>query len=93
MQLQLEVPEDVMEALQHGWGDLPRHALEALAVEGYRSGAITTAQVGRMLGYESRMEVDALLDRAGVHYDYSDEELEREIRTHRSLLPPDVPRL
>lgn len=92
MQLELEVPADVMEALQHGWGDLPRHALETLAVEGYRSGVLTTAQVGRMLGYESRMEVDALLDRAGVHYDYPDEELEREIQTHRSLLPPDVPR-
>ena len=88
MQLQIEMPEDILEALKQGWGDLSRHALEALAIEGYRSGALTAAQVRRMLGYETRMEVDALLKRAGVFYDYTEEELEREIEANRRLLGP-----
>lgn len=42
-------------------GNLSRHALEALAVEGYRTGALTETQVRRLLGLETRFEVHALL--------------------------------
>jgi len=34
MQVALELPEDIAAGLQAKWKDLPRHALEALALEG-----------------------------------------------------------
>ena len=40
-------------------------ALEALALEGYRSGKLSQAQVRRMLGYETRAQVDGFLKRHG----------------------------
>ena len=35
--------------------------LEAIAIEGYRSGALTEHQVQRLLGLDSRFEVHGLL--------------------------------
>jgi hypothetical protein len=38
-------------------------ALEALAVEGYHTGRLTESELRQMLGYETRMQVHALLGR------------------------------
>lgn len=51
MQITLNRPEDVVEGLATKWEDLPRAALESLALEGYRAGALTHAQVRRLLRF------------------------------------------
>ena len=86
MQVAIELPEDIAESLRAKWKDLPRHALEALALEGYRSGALTESQVRRVLGFRSRMEVNSFLREHGMYYDYSPSEIDREIRTNERLL-------
>ncbi len=58
MEVMLQVPDDIVQRLQAGWTDLPRHALEALAVQAYRSEILTSSEVQRMLGLGSRWEVD-----------------------------------
>jgi hypothetical protein len=35
MRLTLELPDEIEETLRARWSNLPRHALEALAVEAY----------------------------------------------------------
>jgi hypothetical protein len=55
--------------------------LEAVALEGYRSGALTQAQLRRILGFETRTETDAFLKRHGVYLEYSAEDLERDRET------------
>ncbi|MGH9455731.1 MAG: UPF0175 family protein, partial [Terriglobia bacterium] len=57
--MKIDLPQDIEQCLQKQWGDLPRHALESLAIEGYRSRVLSRAQVRRMLGFETRAEVDA----------------------------------
>jgi predicted HTH domain antitoxin len=57
--------------------------LEAVAIEGYRSGAITPAQVQQMLGLSSRWETEALLRRAEAFHDYTMDDLERDLATVR----------
>lgn len=86
MQVAIELPEDIAESLRAKWKDLPRHALEALALEGYRSGALTESQVRRVLGFRSRMEVNSFLREHGMYYDYTPSEIDREIRTNERLL-------
>ena len=49
MQITIELPEDIALGLQSKWKDLPRAALESLALEAYRSRALTAAQVGGSL--------------------------------------------
>ena len=86
MQLAIELPEDIAEDLRAKWKDLPRHALEAIALEGYRSGALTESQVRHVLGFETRLEVNSFLRDRGVYYNYSPSELDQEIETNERLL-------
>ena len=82
----IELTEDIAEDLRAKWNDLPRHALEAIALEGYRSGALTESQVRRVLGFETRLEVNSFLKDRGVYYNYSPSELDQEIETNERLL-------
>jgi hypothetical protein len=54
MVLEIHLPEDISTALEKQWRDLPRHLLETLAVEGYRSRALSRAQVRRLLGFQDQ---------------------------------------
>ena len=60
MQITIELPEDIVVRLESKWKDLPRAALESLALEAYRSRALTVAQLRRLLVFETQMQVDAL---------------------------------
>lgn len=85
MTITVELPDDVAQALfPAGTDDPSRTAVEAIALEGYRSRQLTAAQVRRMLGFETRMEVDAFLKEHGVEADYSAADLQRDQTTlHR----------
>ncbi len=85
MEITLNLPEDIAHGLQTKWKDLPRAALESLALEGYRSGALTTAQVRRLLGFGTRYELDGFLKRHGVFLKYSAEDLERDAEVSRQF--------
>jgi hypothetical protein len=43
MQIPLELPEDIAQGLESKWKDLPRAALESLALEAFRSHVLTAA--------------------------------------------------
>ncbi|HEV2133169.1 MAG TPA: UPF0175 family protein [Terracidiphilus sp.] len=79
MELQVQIPDDVARAIQGEQPDLSRAALEAVAVEGYRSERLSESQVRRMLGFRSRMQVHAFLKAHNVHLNYSAEELEKDL--------------
>jgi hypothetical protein len=85
MTVNIDLPEDVSRALEKQWGDLSRHTLEALAVEGYRSRALSESQIRRMLGFETRTQVHEFLKGAGVYLDYSEDDLQHDIDAHRQL--------
>ena len=87
MNITIEVPEDVAHQLESIWGDLPQRAVEALAIEAYRSGVITEAEVQRMLHLPYRWEVDAFLKRAKAYLDYTEADLEQDILAIRQVLP------
>lgn len=78
MTIKLDIPEDVAEHLSAPGQDLGRAVLEAVALEGYRSGKLSEAEVRRLLSYETRMEVDGFLKAHGIYLEYTLEDLERE---------------
>jgi len=86
MRVAIELPEDIAEGLRAKCQDLPRYTLEALALEGYRSGALTESQVRRVLCFRTRMEVNSFLRNHGIYYDYTPSEIDQEIRTNERLL-------
>ena len=84
MQITLELPEDIAQGLGSRWKDLPRAALESLALEAYRTQALTAAQLRRLLGFETPMQVDAFLKEHEV-YDFTAADFERDRETLRQL--------
>ena len=90
MEVTMRLPNDIYDSLKSRWDDVPRHALEALATEAYRTGALAETRVKRLLGFETRFQVHALLKEHGVPYRYSEAEIESDLDAHRDLgiLPP-----
>lgn len=84
-QITLQLPEDIAQHLASIWSDLPRAALEGLALEAYREQKLSSAQLRRLLGYQTRMEVDGFLKEHGVALEYTLEDLERDREAHRRL--------
>jgi predicted HTH domain antitoxin len=85
MRVTLDLPDDISTALEGHWPDLPQQALEALAVEAYRTGGLTESQVRRLLRLETRFEVHALLKEHGVPLRYTRGDLEDDLAAHREL--------
>lgn len=85
MQVTIELPDDISASLQGQWGNVSRGALEAIAVEGYRTGALTEAQVRRLLGLQAFFEVHALLKGHNVPLRYSSSDLQDDLAAHREL--------
>ena len=87
MNVAIEIPDDIGRVLAGQAGDLSKAVLEAVAVEAYRSGIITPAQVQQMLGLRSRWETESILRRAEAYHDYTMDDLERDIAAIRDASP------
>ncbi len=80
MKITVELPGDIAQRPDPG-----RQALEALAIEGYRSSALTHYEASQLLQL-SRIELDALLKRHNVDdHAYDVEDLEQDLETLERL--------
>jgi hypothetical protein len=75
----IDIPDKIGQALAAYEGGESRAVLEVVAVEMYRKGPITTVQVQQMLGLRSRLETDAFLARAEAYFNFTMDDLERDI--------------
>jgi len=66
MRVHLDVPDDVARTFAGEPGGIARAAAEALALEGVRSGRLTSYQAREMLGIPSRYAMDGFLKAHGV---------------------------
>ena len=78
MDVHLEIPEEVARQLASDANGLARAALEAIALEGVRSEKLTVAQARRLLGIQSRYEMDGFLKAHGVFLDLTLEDVRRD---------------
>ena len=62
MRVTLDLPDEISAALEGQWQDIPRQAFEALAVEGYRTGALTENQVRRLLDRVTANEIAPIVE-------------------------------
>ena len=84
----VHLPEDIAAHLAGSRGDLSRAALEGLALEGYRAGELSTAQVRRMLSFQTRIQVHAFLKQHGVFLHYGPEDLQHDRLAGDALSAP-----
>lgn len=81
MEITVELPNDLE---KHP--DPARAALEALAIAGYKSGSLTLFQVGKILGLESRFEVDVFFKARNIlEHAYSRDDVNADQATLRNL--------
>lgn len=80
MKITVELPDDVAQRPDPG-----RQALEALAIEGYRSGALTHYEASHLLQL-SRLEFDELLKHRNIGDNaYDVEDLDQDLETLERL--------
>jgi hypothetical protein len=74
VEITINIPDELARQVASEGRDPARVALEALALEGYRTELLSESAVRQMLGFETRMQVHAFLKDHGVylHYDVAD---------------------
>ena len=78
MDVTISLPEDVADVFLANGESLEREVLEATALEGYREGKLSQAQVRRMLGFATDMQTDAFLKKHEVYLEYNLDDIKRE---------------
>ena len=64
---------------------MSRRALEGFSLEEYKVGRITKAELRRLLGFETRYELDGFLKAHDVWMNYTIDDLRREVATLQLL--------
>jgi hypothetical protein len=85
MELTVQIPDDLARSMSASGGDLSRRALEALALEEFKSGHITKPELRRLLGFGTRYRLDGFLKSHDVYEDYTMEDLELELDALKQL--------
>ncbi len=79
MNVTVTIPDDFAATLG-AETDLGRRMLEALALGEFRSGRLTGVELRRLLGFETRYELDGFLKAHGVYEDFSFEEINEQVQ-------------
>ena len=87
MRIIFGLPDDSAQHVAGRGEDPARTALEALALDGYRSRTFSEDQLRRMLGFETRIEVHAFLKCHDVYLNYTSRDLEEDCGKLLSVLP------
>jgi hypothetical protein len=85
MNIVVRIPDAFALRLAEQGQDLERQALEALALESYRSGRMTKAEMREALGFAVSDEVDGFLKAHAVYEPYDLIDLERDRQTLDAL--------
>ena len=75
MDVTLHIPDEFARRLTATGGDLSRRALEALALDEYKLGHLSTGELRRVLGFATRAALDGFLKTHGVNINYTLDDL------------------
>ena len=84
MRITVELPDDLAQQMIPAGCDPERTLLEDMAVEAYRSHRLTEHQLAALLGVD-RYELDGFLKRREVFYDYTIDDLQKEVEVGQQL--------
>jgi hypothetical protein len=66
MEVTINLPEELIRCMGKDVSELSHAAIEALVLEGVRSGKLSVAQARRVLGFRSRHQMESFLKSHGV---------------------------
>ena len=85
MTLTLNIPDTLVAPLGSAPGKVSRAVIEGFAVEAYRSGTLSCAEVRELRGHASRWETEDFLAKHDAWPDPSMEEIEADMRNLAAL--------
>ncbi len=86
MESGLHIPDDIAEDIRKARGpDIARHILEAYVIQAYQQRELGTAQLRRLLGFDTRYEFEDFLAAHNVPRNYTLADLEYDRETTRLL--------
>jgi len=85
MDVTVHIPDDVASRMKKAGADLSRSALEGLALEEYRNGHISEPDLLRLLGFETRYELDGFLKIRGLYDNVTMADIDRDLADIKSL--------
>jgi hypothetical protein len=86
MNVTIQIPDELARDLAASGGDLSRRALEAFALEEYKSGHLTRPAMRKLLGFATRAQLDGFLKVHAVIDDLPTlDDFEQECQDLRSL--------
>ncbi len=80
MQVKVEIPDQFVQHLVPPGRDAARSLLEESVAGAYRDGRLTMEQVRQLLGFGTRMQVDAFLQQHQI-FDYTAGDLSKDMAT------------
>src|ERR1700747_2660261 len=83
-EITIRIPDELAR-LVGAAGPVERRVLEALALDEFRQGHLSRAELRRLLGFGTRMKLDEFLRAHDVYEPYTMEDLERERRDLQRL--------
>ena len=84
MDFSFSLPDDLARRLEQRWGNLSERAREALVAEAYREDELTLGEVGGILGHQTRMETERVLQAHDIYLDYDEQDLAEDVRAARA---------
>jgi hypothetical protein len=87
-QVTLDLPDELSSFVAASGQNFSRAAVEAIALEAYRQNNLSTAQLRRLLGYRTRIQVHAFLKEHGVYLHYTPADLEHDRQAGDALQAP-----
>jgi predicted HTH domain antitoxin len=84
MRITVELPDDLARQMIPAGSDPERIVLEDVAVEAYRAHRLTEHQLATLLGID-RHELDGFLKQRGVWFEYTTDDLQREVEVGEQL--------
>jgi uncharacterized protein UPF0175 len=85
MNVTIEIPDELARQLGAAGADLSRRVLETIALEEYKAGRISKAQLRRVLGFETRYELDGFLKAHHVGPSVTIDDLRRDVQDLQNL--------
>ena len=86
MDITVTIPDAIGASLRAGGGDIQRAILEGFAVESYRTGTLSAAEVRVLLGHASRWETEDFLSAHDAWPGTTAEQVAEDGRTLDALL-------
>ena len=84
IEITVRIPDELARLIGAS-GEVERRVLEALALDEFRQGHLSRAELRRLLGFATRMKLDEFLTAHGVFGTYTLDDLERERRDLQRL--------